>query len=833
MPKYEGVRRCLMAAFAGWRAREKKSLQDIQGELAPLLGVKEDTIQAYQLGDDLPPYPRFKILVHTLARHAYLGPDWLSDVYSAYFDNFVPGNDLLPDLPVPVPAHSALPLRENKCIERTQQRRVVAALQDEDTNVVVVHGIAGIGKSSLVWKLYDDSVAQRPEALPFDGLIWVNASRLPNGQLLDAIIQEIQRVFPYATAVGQASPLWGRRKAVLLVLDNIASTNLKRGSVIVDWIKNLPASSKVLITCTTGKAALTGLPAAWKQISVDGMGKTEAQQMILQHVTLSLTGTQLTDQDWSNLLQITHGNPKALELTIAYLKNQDSLAHIMTTLQQSPDTLLDSLFQLHWTQIQSDSVNRSVLLAMALFPGKVGIDALHAVTKLPYHKIEQAIRHLNTYALIEFEYPGQPLRRGMDGGRVYCHGLVWDFAKRRFENHLDMHQREAQYQRWIDYYYQYIQEVLRRPLPLDIYWAALIGEPSQNRAHSSQNLRLLEQEWANILYLLSWLAKTGHAMSLVDYMLWLSHFTDHRGLYHVREKYAHEAATQALAMLTAAQAAGDSPDPDLACKVALLFIDTLGWLYFTERKHTQALAAITQGQACLALIAPNQQSQVLYVLADIFYLRITLTKIDGAAPAQRQQLLDEAKHIADRIAHQSTLCPDAIQLRLMTACGETAYARALAALPEEARQLYNEALHYFDCAQQAGARYGGEAGSLNEVQVLQGFTYLALQQANAAEQALARITSTFDPMARLWATYGRAWCALLQGQHDKAELLEQEVTRALPTLAPSVRIRTRLPSLRTYLQNQQLQLPSVCMAPNDLVLDVHIQRAHYYRTARW
>lgn len=823
MAQYEGLRRFFTEAIHGWHALESTPIVQVQQELAGKLGIGRDLVEKYQAGDERPPYERFKKMVHELSQHAHLSMQWMEGVYRAYFDDYIPEGPLSP-LPEPRPVHNAPLQTRRKFVDRALYWKIIDALNDKNASAsaFIIYGVPGIGKTSVVLKVFYDSLERQPDAPSFDGLVWIDVSNLKGQELLDIIFDAIRKTFNSPDLDVSIDKLWGRRK-VLLFLDNLHPDNLNLDQAAFRlWLGDLPSNCKIIITSPIPADELNRVRSRRvAKFELEGMQKEEALEMIKQLPNLAAYTQQLDDREWNTLLQITNKNPKAIEMAVSLLKAEYQIDDLSREIKDRE--IFDALFSLAWEKIKAEPDAQSVLRTMSLFPKDASLTTISRVTGLPNGKLNRALKHLASYALIEYitdlESHHKKSARVYQDERIRSHALVQGFAGRRLDK-LSADKARPIYKRWVQYYLEFVAGQLRRNEPGQIYWNTLIN---------SQDLRLtkVDHEWPNIQAVLDYLVVNQDYPDLINFMIVLAHFMDHRGYYSARLKYAEQAANGGSKLLI------QNPDDKLAHKVALLWIDMLGWLHLTRGDYAAAETAFTQGETCFSQNPPGD----IALLAEVFRVRLCLRQMELADAHQRQALVQEAQAKAQQIYAQIERCSPPIKLRIATACGEVEQTvAALGSEIEQVRAHYRYAVAYFTSALDVEKSYGGEEGAADELRILRGFTYLALAATDPenapvddldnADTALLSVMARTNTIEELWRKYGLSCIAWVKGQLGEALDSAEKVEAVLLTMKKETRLGKRLRTLLDHLRAQK-PLPAgyIFIYPSDLLVDVHQYRS--------
>ncbi len=324
--------------------------------------------------------------------------------------------------------------RYSTFIERPREHHQVSSALTLRTPIVAIVGFPGTGKTSLAREVADRCV-HNPEATPrFDAVVWLD-DKIPQGSgslsyLLTKIASTLD--YPGIAAASDQDKLRDidtllRSRRVLLIVDNferIADRDLLR------WLANTPEPSKAIITSREQFKDLhtSGI----HEIHIKGLHATEARSFIKQRAQLRGIDDQINDDTAVNrLLEVTGGNPKALELALGLLTDKrKTLEHVIRGLRGAQgelfDELFNDLFAKSWQSLEATA--QHVLLSMNYFPYGSSTAALEAISSVTGAPFEAAMDRLVDSSLLDVTRgPGER------GERYQVHPILAAFLAKRLE----------------------------------------------------------------------------------------------------------------------------------------------------------------------------------------------------------------------------------------------------------------------------------------------------------------------------------------------------------------------------------------------------------------
>jgi len=442
--------RLLKAGISSIAYCEAKTSQMVEAELGEQLGIAGYTIQRYKTGQIPPDVNAVKILAEVCVQRGYLNREWLQKFLQAA--RYPHPEALIQQLyPASVPEHwrtprvySNLPMPTySRFVMREQAyQEVRKGLQMRGTVVIV--GMGGIGKTSLVREVAERALGAGSEGLGFEVVVWVSDKDHPGTVNLGLVLDEVTRALdhpgiaslPYREKRLEVEKLL-RRIQVLLVVDNFETIT---DSALLEWLLHLPEPSKALITTREFRREFRS---SWP-VDLHGLTEQEALALIAERLrVLRLEALAPAPTELLPLIEATGGNPKALELATGLLKyERRSLPEVVSALQAASTGLFDDLFGRAWLLL--GGLAHQVLLALTLFPTDVSQNALETAAGVHSFDFEQAVERLEDLSLVDVQRSSlsAPVRYSL-------HPLVRAFARQQMAAWPAF--AEASQARWLDW----------------------------------------------------------------------------------------------------------------------------------------------------------------------------------------------------------------------------------------------------------------------------------------------------------------------------------------------------------------------------------------------
>jgi tetratricopeptide (TPR) repeat protein len=411
----------------------------------------------------------------------------------------------------PARARHNLPAITRDFIERPAEvSRILEGL--EYGYPISIEGFGGMGKSTLaIW------VAERclpiGEPLisqPFEHIVWISAKDFAN---FDLTLNDVLNTIAERTGFTGLLDLPVEQKRievhellrtqrVLVIADNMETVC---DDAVYEFLRRVREPSGVLIT-TRHKHYRS----VW-EVTIEGLEEHHALKKIRQEIRSKdlRTLADADDNDLRPLVKMTEGNPKAIELTLGYVKRTGtSLTDVVHTLDEAVDDvegLFPYLFERDWEAL--DEPAKRVLLAMPLFAGEARRDALQVVTDIHKHAFKSASEQLIELSLLDVGKPA------LDGETRYTvHPLTRAFAKSQLKGRID-HETELR-DRWITWCVQF----------------------AEKNGTSWRTYDLLEEEKASLIECAEWCYRTRRWRPVIDFERSLTEFFNIRGHWEARSR---------------------------------------------------------------------------------------------------------------------------------------------------------------------------------------------------------------------------------------------------------------------------------------------------------
>lgn len=401
--------RLLSGAINSIAIYEGKSAPAIETSLGNSIGLSGASIQRYKRGHVPPDYRTVKMLAEHSVKRAFLSRRWLSRfLHTASYPNPDEVLDELCPATLIDPATSALP-RHNlppatyaQFVKRPKPFGDVLDALRQRTAMVVVHSLGGMGKTSLAREVAAHCIQADSESPTFDCAVWVTDRDQPGHTNLGIVLDEIARTLGYDSLLDR-NELDKRRgieqilrsQRVLLVVDNFETIG---DNALLNWLLKLPEPSKVLITTREYRREYRN--GTWP-IELSGFNNDEAELFVHQRLRhLRLDQVTYDRIQIRNLIEVTGGNPKAMEMALGNLKHaRHTLQQVIDDLRSAHGEIFGLLFESNWSLL--DEATRRVLLAATLFRPSAAQEALAATADVRTNTFQRALDQLVDLSLLD------------------------------------------------------------------------------------------------------------------------------------------------------------------------------------------------------------------------------------------------------------------------------------------------------------------------------------------------------------------------------------------------------------------------------------------------
>jgi tetratricopeptide (TPR) repeat protein len=292
-------------------------------------------------------------------------------------------------------------------VGREDEKKEIYAIIRSSSRVIVVEGVAGIGKTSLVlevaYKFLGESLANRRKGsvknTRFNAFVWITAkaSNITIDNVLDLIAKTID--YPYISRLeiedkfNEVTNLL-RENKMLIIIDNFETIFDKK---VIQFIENIPEPSKTLITTRYQRIWNTHFtPVALYRLRLaEGL-----ELMIDEAKRLGLNLLQSKEKPLVDLYEVTGGSPLAIKWAMGQMKQRGrSIKSVVATLRDARADIFETMFAESWNHLSEAS--RQVLLAVPLFAATVSRDALAATANIYGFDFDEALGQLVELWLIE------------------------------------------------------------------------------------------------------------------------------------------------------------------------------------------------------------------------------------------------------------------------------------------------------------------------------------------------------------------------------------------------------------------------------------------------
>jgi tetratricopeptide (TPR) repeat protein len=298
-----------------------------------------------------------------------------------------------------------LPPRYEFIGRTAETRKVIDALRVRSP-IIVVEGMSGIGKTSLVLQAaYESLNASRersPSSTPtFKAFVWTSARSRPLvlRDVLDSIARTLNKPYilnlPGAEKHDEILRLM-RSVEMLLLVDNFESIS---DVSVGDFLNNLPEPSKCLVTTRT-LALLNSFPNA-RRITLHGMKSDESYELLrLEFGRAGIVLPEIeNDELVETLIEATGGSPLAIQWSVGQMTNKSlEIEAVIANLKDAAGELFETLFGKSWSLLSDFGQKLLMLMSLLTSASKQAIDA---ASDCHGHELQEAIAQVTSMRLVE------------------------------------------------------------------------------------------------------------------------------------------------------------------------------------------------------------------------------------------------------------------------------------------------------------------------------------------------------------------------------------------------------------------------------------------------
>jgi hypothetical protein len=480
-------------------AYEGKNATAIEEELGEHIGVAPATIQRYKSGHVPPEKSAIPTLAEAAVKRGFVSRSWLESFLraadypgpEALFERFFPGG---PAYAQPAPSKHNMPAPTYTLFVKRPQafEEVLEALRQRSAAVIVV-SIGGMGKTSLVREVAAYCLDPTTATPTFDHIVWISDRDRPGTTTMSLVLDEIARTLDYPSHTQlqhddkrrEVERLLRRGQGVLLVVDSVETIT---DGVLLNWLLRLPEPSKALLTSREYRRDFQR--GGWR-VDLGGMSEAEARELIHQRLkTLKFEQLEGGAPQITDLVNVTGGNPKAIEMALGCVKRgTQPFEDVIEDLKQARGALFDDLFTRCWGLLDANA--KQVLLTAPLFLQSMNSRALELAADVHGYAFQQAIECLVDLALLDVQ-PNLTATL-----RYTLHPMVRAFARAK-QCELPSFDEQATRIRWVAWY-------IELAAPVGYCWADLrkleVLDPEQETIYAVIDWTLANEHYAEALAL--------------------------------------------------------------------------------------------------------------------------------------------------------------------------------------------------------------------------------------------------------------------------------------------------------------------------------------------
>jgi tetratricopeptide (TPR) repeat protein len=285
--------------------------------------------------------------------------------------------------------------------------------------VIALEGPSGVGKSTIARELAERLIDDFGHG--FEAIIWISDRPQPGSTTLQGILRKVARVLNYNRGSSDEGDMGVelRRHPFLLILDNFETIV---DPTVAEWLTVLPRGSKALVTVRPG-----GIPADLREYTrTIRVTKLESPEDFARDCLARLRLEDLPEETLDDVLALTAGNPKVIELALGYVKSdpEGETGSVEDRLRASGE-LFTELVQGNFELL--DPSARWLLLSTEFYPYGATPGDLAAVAGLSEGEAEASAVRLGESGLLDLERG----RGGGDYSLLFPHPIGREFIAAR------------------------------------------------------------------------------------------------------------------------------------------------------------------------------------------------------------------------------------------------------------------------------------------------------------------------------------------------------------------------------------------------------------------
>ena len=312
--------------------------------------------------------------------------------------------------------------------------RLAKAISSSKSNIVVVWGSGGIGKSSLV-----SEYIRKSDWRYGDGILWIS---LIGGKSIDTILDQISDFF-FDKTFGSI-PLKDKldavyeiieRKDILLVFDNFE--DVENDGKIKEFLGRLPESCKVIITSRNHPQVF-----GWNSIELYKISSDELFTLFFQiGIDLGIKLTAYEDiEKIKKICDLLDGHPLAVEL-IAPIAISTPLSSILTSLKEQPIKGISLALDTSYNSLGEQE--KKILTRISVFNSSFDEKSIQMVSEL--NNWQELKNSLVRKSFIHF-----------NGSEFLVHPVIRQYSYNKLINKKYRHQLAAKYYQDSQKYFQMV-----------------------------------------------------------------------------------------------------------------------------------------------------------------------------------------------------------------------------------------------------------------------------------------------------------------------------------------------------------------------------------------